>query len=53
MFFLISQEISDKHAVQFFIWRDSGKLTVQCSLQTDLNNKKNWIARQNYPYCIS
>ena len=30
----------------------SGKLTVQCSIQTVLNNKLNWIARQSYPHCI-
>ena len=36
----------------FFTWHVSGKLTVQCSLQTGLNNKLNWIARRNYPQCI-
>ena len=29
-----------------------GKLTVQCSLQTGVNNKLNWIARQKYPHSI-
>ena len=36
----------------FFIRCDSGKLTVQCSHQTDLNKKLNWIVRQTYPHCI-
>ena len=36
----------------YFIWHYSSKLTVQCSLQTGLNNKLNWTAWQNYPHCI-
>ena len=33
----------------YFIWHDSGKLTVQSLLQTGLNNKLNWITRQISP----
>ena len=44
MFFLFHKKFQINTLLNFFIWRDSGKLTVQCSLQTGLNNKLNWTA---------